>query len=851
MLKDRSDLLRSHAFRLLFVGLTCLTPIRAESATPAQINISIEKAIAYLYAHQQPAGNWEYASDADHLYGPNQRNYVGRTALVTYALLAAGEEPKNPHLAGPIDFLEKTPTAGTYAVGVRAQVWPYLKQTRQVHEAEEADARILLSSVGTRGEADGMWYYTPPNTGTYDHSVSQFGILGLWALDQKGVEIPSGLWQRADEGWRKHQLADGSWCYSNTGGAVERQSTTTMTAAGVATLFITSDFVHQQFNSNEVVDANIEGGLKWLGDHFDLFFANGIANVVTQWYGMYGLERIGVASGRKYLGTHNWFVQGSDWLIHNQNADGSWGAPSDIWSFNQQNILDTSFAILFLARGRAPVIMEKVQYDGPAKGGKPVPGHWNRTPRDLANFSRWMGTQLEQDLNWQVTSLDVPAEDLHDAPILFISGDQPLTLSDSEVAKLRRFVEEGGLILGNADSQSLAFTKSFKELGAALFPSYAFRELPANHPIYVNEEFRAARWALQPHVEGLSNGVRELMLLPGVDFSRAFGANRTAGHPEAYELADDIVLYSVDTRGLAQKGETYTVAEDAKIPIDRTLKIARLQYDGNWDPEPGGWRRLAAILHNGQKIALKVDAVKLGDGSLITPPAPTQSVARPSDKEIRQMAVKRIPPAVLSAAAADDPDKEQALIKAQIDAIHKELDAADALRAVGNANFTIAHLTGTDELKLTDAQREELKKFVEAGGTLIIDAAGGSTAFAASAEQMLRDTFGSDAGQIESPLLPDCPLYQQPGRAIDSVQYRQFARSRISNTRMPQLRGIRIVRRLAVIYSREDLSAGLVGEPVDGVTGYTPASATELMKNVILWTADSKAVKTPVPTGIP
>ena len=41
-------------------------------------------------------------------------------------------------------------------------------------------------------------------------------------------------------------------------------------------------------------------------------------------------------------------------------------------------------------------------------------------------------------------------------------------------------------------------------------------------------------------------------------------------------------------------------------------------------------------------------------------------------------------------------------------------------------------------------------------------------------------------------------------------------------------------RSLAVIFSREDLSAGLVGEPVDGITGYSPASATELMTNILL-----------------
>jgi hypothetical protein len=34
--------------------------------------------------------------------------------------------------------------------------------------------------------------------------------------------------------------------------------------------------------------------------------------------------------------------------------------------------------------------------------------------------------------------------------------------------------------------------------------------------------------------------------------------------------------------------------------------------------------------------------------------------------------------------------------------------------------------------------------------------------------------------------------------------------------------------------SREDLSAGLVGEQIDGIVGYTPDTATDIMRNIIL-----------------
>ena len=51
------------------------------------------------------------------------------------------------------------------------------------------------------------------------------------------------------------------------------------------------------------------------------------------------------------------------------------------------------------------------------------------------------------------------------------------------------------------------------------------------------------------------------------------------------------------------------------------------------------------------------------------------------------------------------------------------------LDELGEVIAKFAHLTGTTSFKLDDAARNEIKQFVEAGGTLVIDAAGGSGKF--------------------------------------------------------------------------------------------------------------------------
>ena len=87
-------------------------------------------------------------------------------------------------------------------------------------------------------------------------------------------------------------------------------------------------------------------------------------------------------------------------------------------------------------------------------------------------------------------------------PILYISGSEALNFSDDEIEKLREFVEEGGMILGNADCGSEAFSKSFVNLGRKLFPKYEFRELPPTHIIFTDEQFKATKWKVQAEGAG-------------------------------------------------------------------------------------------------------------------------------------------------------------------------------------------------------------------------------------------------------------------------------------------------------------------------------------------------------------
>ena len=172
----------------------------------------------------------------------------------------------------------------------------------------------------------------------------------------------------------KCQNEDGGWQYvGNT-----NDSTPPMTVAGVTGLFI----VQQQLfatatKPNPKVEASLSKGIEWLDKNY--------APSGNMYY-MYGVERIGLASGYKFFNKTDWYQSGAKLLV----------------TYNGGTVQDTSFALLFLARGRVPVWISKLK----------IPEHpWNNRPNDLYSLTRFISDQRKAEQNWQIISIDVdPAE---------------------------------------------------------------------------------------------------------------------------------------------------------------------------------------------------------------------------------------------------------------------------------------------------------------------------------------------------------------------------------------------------------------------------------------------------------
>jgi hypothetical protein len=751
------------------VLLVLVLPAAAKTIepTPANIDAAIFRAKQYLYSKQHEGGRWEKDAtregNSHTLFTRMQGDtYGGYTALSTYALLASGENPNEPRIKAAVEFLKHADIVGIYAIAMRCQVWLLIPHdTPEMRSLIQKDADALFRGLNdghVNPKNRGMWDYLGQGP-RLDHSVSQYGVLGLWACEQTGaIEVGAERWRMIEAAWRDQQATDGGWDYGEMTG-----STPSMTIAGVASLFIIGDYLHSEEGIGCLgngVDPWIDKGIAWINKHYDNIGPNG--------YAMYGIERIGAASGYKHFSDHDWYIDLGRRLINSQADDGS------LYCFEYPGSapLDcTCFGLLFLSRGRAPVMLNKLDYHelAVAQGTVPEPANWNERPRDVANLTSFCGRQAETFLQWQIVNFQAAPEDLHDAPVLYLSGNLELKLSVEQAEKLKTFVEEGGTILANADCGRDTFCKTFEGLGRALF-GRKFRDLPADHPIYTHEQFPAASWRKRPRLRGLSNRVRELMvLIPDADPARYWQDPRALKpHADMFELGADVYQYAVD-RQLWNKGDSYFIRTDPGVVTSRTIKVARLSVGQNWDPEPGGWRRLASLLHNEDHIQLDVFSARPGQG---------------------------------------------------------ELTAA-----------RIAHLTGTGDFQLDDPAALEIKTFVQNGGTLVIDAAGGSSAFAAAAERELRKLFGEAArAALANPLARDHAVYRLEGHVIDTFTYRAWARLHsVGGLKEPRVCGIQLGNRIGVYFSREDLSAALVGEPVDGITGYSPQTGTAIMRNILLY----------------
>lgn len=711
------------------------------------VDRSIAKAAAYLEGQIDKDG--KCAGEAPEI----DVKHGGKTALCVHALLTAGVVPeKSEPLLRAARWLVRAKLGGTYPVAMRACALADMKDPNAVKHLQR-DVEWLVKAMAT----DGSYTYAPPeggaagaSAGEHDNSNAQMALLGVWAGARRGVEVPLVFWQRAEEYWLAEQQADGGWGYRAEPRTMRCKSYGSMTAAGLASLYICFDMLRgEQFVRCTAPEEHkaIEKGTAWLAARFD---ARENPQKGEEWrhYWLWCMSRVGQASGRRDFNGRDWHVEGTRALLETQNGDGS-------WAYGDRTA-ETAFALIFLVRGRQPLLVNKLAWRG----------KWNPRPRDASGLTRWLAYTFERPLGWQVVDANATLETWQEAPVLYLSGAGPLDLTREQLERLRTFMLRGGLVLSESACNNGDFTLDLRKAYERLLPDWPLTRVAGDHPAY------SCHSKVEPGegLLGVSNGVRLLAIHAPRELSLAMQLGPSLSQGTTHDLLANLYVYATDGGKLRPRGQAaWPAAPKSKVMPKGTIPLARLKYAGNWDPEPLGWERLARLMEQRHGVLLRTGQV--------------------------------------------------------------DVAALDAAR------WPIAHITGADAFTFNDAQVLAMKRFLEAGGTLLADAAGGSPAFAESfRKQIVPLVAEGKEGQMSR----EYSLYSGGPYQIAKVRFRDRYALRLADNEksLPQLRVVAEAGgRAAVIFSPEDISAGLVGYPLYGLAGYDVDSAERLMTNMLFFAA--------------
>jgi len=749
----------------------------AQEITAEQVRQAIERGIAYLSRQQKPNGSWdEY-----------QLQSGGVTALCTLALLNAGVDPADERIQRSLKYLRAIEPHQTYAASLQTMVFCAAEPRKDLLLIQRNVRWLEQTQVKEGDGAKGGWSY-PGHGGAADNSNSQFALLALHEAAHAGAEVNEQTWRLALGYWTRGQNHDGSWSYVAGGNGSGSGS---MTTAGITSMVIALEQLEDgdaKVNGNQVQccaeheqNNAVERGLDWLGRNFSVQSNPGQGGYWL--YYLYGLERTGRMTAQRFFvgpqGRYDWYREGADVLVRLQ--DGISGFWRGVGHAEDHEEIGTSFALLFLGKGRRPILMSKLGH-GPE-------GDWNRHRSDVANLTRYVETRWRRDLTWQTLEpRGITVDDLLQSPVIFFNGRQRPEFTNDQVRALRDYIDRGGFIFAEACCEGNGFDTGFRQLMKRMFPEpdYELHLLDRDHPVWTIEE------PVDPeHVRplwGIDFGCRTSVMYCPEDLSCFWELARPGRlkglSPQvrvqvaaANAIGINVLAYATN-RELKYKLETpQTLDRDvAQDPFERgKLYVAKLRHTGGWNQAPAAVTNLLKSLSReaGMRVSTDRRDISLTDEKLY--------------------------------------------------------------------DYHLVFMHGRHDFRLSEAERSRLRTFLERGGMLFADSICGSPEFA-----------GAFRREIEA-VWPETPLARIPlehplftptygGFDVRTVSRRDPQRVGADQPLKtgvrqvePDLDGIKIGDRYAVIFSKYDLSCALENHASPDCRGYTTEDAARLGINVVLY----------------
>lgn len=778
-----------HSPRNLII-LACLAifscqPVQAQ-LTKEKVARSLQAGVRYLKTEQHNDGHWDNGGG---------QFPVGITSLTVMAMLNSQIPITDNAVQKGLGFLRSLPPAEWPRITGRSENYELSLMLMALAIADQETDRnriFRLASMIENGQVAsganvGGWTYTlkPGQGGGADESNSQYSVLALREAAHYGVPIKRETWVNAKKYWQSKQSSDGGWGYQGSG-----TSSGSMTVAGIASTVICDTMLGVDVDqidccAEQEKNKSLELGIEWLSKNFEVGNNPGGGNYLL--YYLYGLERAGRLSGRRFFGENNdWYRAGAEFLIKRQSGRGFWQGQSGI---DKAPILSTSFALLFLSKGLSPVVVSKLKFGG-GPGAEIPESLWNQHPRDVHHLMDYISGQdgWPKLLTWQVIEMNKLTNEnaisvLVQSPILYLSSDRAPLLTPDDIRRLRQYLDQGGTLLASAGCQSADFDQGFRRVVQQLYPEEAnlFKRLTADHPVY-RSEFLISDEAHE--LWGIDFGCRTPIIYSPDDIGCLWDHWSQIDPPgrspqdslkidQMMKLGTNIVAY-VTGREPADKLESQE-RSDNDNPLEAIergfLQIAKLRHEGGWDTAPMALRNLLKALNEqvGAVSTIKKDFV-------------------PSDQNI--------------------------------------------------FNFPMLYIHGRQSFSFSEAERDQLRKYLNRDGVLFADACCGASLFDTAFRAEIAKLFPNQKLTripVEHDLMQTPFDIRQVTRRLPSVNRPGQPLKTLTQQGEPVLYGIEINGRLAVIYSQYDLSCALERQTSLICNGYSPEDALHIAMNIVIY----------------
>jgi len=794
----------------LVVCLALAAPARPAEPLANSVKNSIDRGTAYLKRTMENRGgewNWENSGLL------NKAWEGGTSSLATLALLTSGVPANDPAMLKVMPYIRGLKPTQTYVLALQTMVLAEVNEPRDLNIIQGNVSELLASRI-YNGKSFIGWSYSKGGHLQADNSNTQYALLGLLAGRQAGVKIDQKDWEEIQRFYidtlTKTDAKAGGWPYHSGKGV----PTHTMTAAGLSGLYIAGlemNVGQQKLDPKTGIAEDcgkyaendaVARGLNWMGTHFK-FDMDKETHKAT-YYNVYGIERVGRLSGQRFIGSHDWYREGCELLCGiaknspiAQGDDGSWRAGQGI---DNMPVISTSFALLFLSKGRTPILLSKLAFDGPRNQNS----DWNRKHHDARNLVDYASKALfkKQPVAWQIFDprladlekpdrFDEELASLLQSPVLYMNGHVAPQLTERQIELLRRYVDEGGFIFAEACCGSPEFAQGFSKLMDKVFQKEAkLTKLGPEHPVWSAHmpldptDFMAGR---QPNemIQGIERGCKTVVIFSPQPLAGFWEESRfmpTGNLPPtnrgelAYRFAGNVIAYATGLE-MPKPRLTQVVLTDRSEARDITrhaLKLAQLKHDGDWKPAPQAMRILANHLLDQYKVQ-------------VTP--------------------------------------------------MKELEEVRPAKIDDLLQYKFMYMHGRREFTMDDSEITNIRNNIRTGATLFADACCGSKEYDRAFRAMVGKIYPDK--KLERIPLDDF-LYSEKlnGRAITSVKCRREKADGSTaefEEMPPELEGIKIGNRWAVIYSRYDIGCALEKSKSSACRGHDHESAKALGAAAVLY----------------